>query len=128
MLESVVQDDQLRFQFLDGDFSGGHAVGILQVRHVGEFLLQFAGLVVPPAFLGPITAADNRHAHLMIAKPSGDPLDQRRFARPAQGDIAHAYHGHDRAMDRRLALIVAPISPRHGQRIRHFGQSQHPAQ
>ena len=44
MLESVIQHDQLRFQFLDGDFSCCNAIGILQMRHVRAV---FAPVPVP---------------------------------------------------------------------------------
>ena len=107
MLETIVEDDQLRFQFLDGDSSGGHAIGVLHVRHVGEFLLQLPGLVVAAAFLGSVTAAYDRHANLMPPKPSGDPFDQRRFTRSAERYITHAYNRHASMVDRRLAAVVA---------------------
>ncbi len=62
----------------------------------------------------------------MLPIPAGNPFHQRRFARPAQGDIAHADHGHAYAISRRRAAIIAPIAPQHGHRIRRFGQTERP--
>ena len=53
MLKAVVEQDELRFQFFDGDFRGRHAVGILHVRHVGQLLLQLPGFVVAARRLPP---------------------------------------------------------------------------
>ncbi len=97
---------------------------ILQVRYVGQFLLQFPGLVVSAALFGAVTAADYRHPHPAPSIPAGDPFDQGRFAGPAQCQVAHAHHRHAHVENRRLAMIVAPIAPRHGQGVRHFGQAQ----
>ena len=46
VLEGVVQHDQLALELLDRQPGGRHAVGILQMRHVGQLLLQFQRLVV----------------------------------------------------------------------------------
>jgi hypothetical protein len=61
MLKAVVEKDQLRFQFFDGDSRAGHAIGVLNVRHVGQFLLQLLGFVVAAAFFRAVTTAEDGH-------------------------------------------------------------------
>ena len=49
MLEAVVEDQDFALQLLDGGPGQGDAVGPLQVRHVGQVLVQHQGLVVEAA-------------------------------------------------------------------------------
>ncbi len=58
-----------------------------------------------------ISAADDRHANAARVEPRGEPLDQRRLAGAAEGEIAHAHHRHADAMDRGRAAVVAAVSP-----------------
>ena len=128
MLKRIVEQNQLAIEFLDRHLRGGDAIGILNVRHVGELLLQFESFVVPRPGFGAVAAADDRHPHAALPEPAGQPFDQRRFARAAKREIPDADHRHRDALDRLPAAIVLPIPPLDGQRIRHFRRSQQTAQ
>ena len=78
---------------------GGHAIGVLQVRHVRQRFSQFEGLVVGLALAGSISTADHRHANAALVEPAGDPADQGGLARAAEGQVADAQHGHAQAVD-----------------------------
>ncbi len=128
MLKTVVQHDQVRSEGGNGLPCGGHAVGVLQVRHVGERLLQFAGLVVGLARRGPITTANHRHTNAAVGEPAAEPADQGRLAGAAEGQVADADHRHADAVNRRPTVVVAAVPPAYGGRIERFSDAEHAAQ
>ena len=67
----------------------GDAVGPLQVRHVGQVLLEDQRLVVA-AGVGAVAAAQDGDAPLAAAIEAGDVLDARRLAGAADGQVADA--------------------------------------
>ena len=124
MLEAVVQQQQLRRQFLDGDRRRRDPVGILQVRHVGQREFQLKGLVVQPPLLRPVAAAENRDANVLPPQMPGDPLDHRRLAGAADGEIADAHHRHGGPMDLGGAAVVAAIAGPHDPAVGKAGGIQ----
>src|ERR687898_366012 len=78
VLESVVEDEYLAVELLDGRLGQRGAVGALQVRHVGEVLLEDERLVVA-ADLGAVAAAEDADAAVESAIKASDELHHRRL-------------------------------------------------
>ena len=79
MLKRVVEQNQLAIEFLDRHLRRRDAVGILNVRHVGQLLLQFKSFVVPRAGFGAVAAADDRHAHAALRGTNGPAIRPTAF-------------------------------------------------
>ena len=58
------------------------------MRHVGQVLLEYPPLVVEPAS-ATIATAQDRDPNPVPAKPAREPLDHRRFTRPAERQVSH---------------------------------------
>ena len=63
-----------------------------------------------PSAAGAVAAAEDGHAHAALRQVAGDPLDHRRLARAADGEIADAHHRHGRPVDVRGAAVEPPIA------------------
>ena len=83
------------------------AVGVLQVRHVGQRLLEHERLVVA-AGLGAVAAAEDGDLPVAVAVEAGDPLDARRLAGAADGEVADADDRHADADDLAPAAARRP--------------------
>ena len=124
VLKGVVQEDELAIQLFHGRTSCSHPIGILPLRHVGQLLFQFQRLVVFRTGLGPIAPADHGYSKAPTAKPSGEPLDHRRLAGSAQGEIADAYHRYVDAISLCGTRVVSPVPPTDRPSVGHFRQPQ----
>lgn len=133
MLEPIIQDDEVAIMVLDRPASGGHAIGILQMRYLGKSLGQFPPFIVwvptPCRSPGGTIAATNQ-CHLRAAprEPSGEPSDHGRLTGAAGGDIPHADNGHPDTMHGPAPGIESSISTFNGGGIRNLHDSQQPAQ
>ena len=128
MLKAVVEQHDLAFKFLDRRASPFDPIGMLQMGHVGQSLLEFERLVIPRPLLDAVAATDDRDPDVALAEPAGDPLDERRFAGAAEREVADAN-------DRRIHFvrfgaprIVARVPDPHGRRVTELRQPQPAAQ
>ena len=128
MLKPVVEHDELRAVLRDGAPCAAHAVGVLHVRHVGQLLGQFQGLVVGAALGRAVAAADQRHAQPVGRGTSAPATRRRRLAGSAERDVADADDRHVDALDRGAAGVITTISPANGGRIGDFEHAKRGAQ
>jgi hypothetical protein len=128
MLKTIVQHNGLRLKPLDSIACGGHAIGILQMRHVGEHFRQFEGLIVGLACFRSIPSTDHGNADAPLNEPSCDPSDHGRFARAAERQIPYADHRHTHTMDGGLSAIVASVAPLNSGRIKALADAKNAAQ
>ncbi len=97
MLESVVEDQDLAFELLQRGPGQGNTIRPLQVRHVGQVLVEDQGLVIEPAAAA-IAAAEDGDAPILPPIKAGHVFHHGRFARAAGGDIADADDGRSHTM------------------------------
>ena len=110
MLKGVVEHQHPAAKSVDGSPGGGEPIGILHVRHAGQFPSEFQGFIVGTAAHA-IPPADDADFLLLLIDLLYDPFDQRRLAGSTQREIAHADHGHVNAMDAICSGVVASIPP-----------------
>ncbi len=84
MLKSVVENDHVCVVLGDGLLSRDDAIGVLQLRHVGQRRCDFASFVIRAATLS-VTAADQRDRDVPLTKPLREPNHKRSFTRAADG-------------------------------------------
>ena len=86
MLEAIIEYQDLGLQLLDRDPRGLDPVAILEVRDVGEVLLQDTTFVVESMDLL-VAATQDRHPLVVSAEPSSHPLDHGCLAGAADGQV-----------------------------------------
>jgi hypothetical protein len=111
MLKTVVENDGVAIEFGNRAFGRGDAIWILYMRHVRERLLQFQRLIVLLAVLPTVTPTGDGHTNSMLSEPLCDPFHHRRFAGPAERQIADADYRHAHVMHRGLPTVVTAIPP-----------------
>ena len=73
---------------------------------------------------GPVAAAEDRDAHALPPQMAGDPLDHRRLAGAADGEVADADHRHGGPVDLGGAAVVAAIAGAHDPAVGNAGGAQ----
>ena len=107
---------------------GGHAIGVLHVRHAGQLPGQFASLVVGAAPPPAVTPTDHAYGDAPLGEPAGEPLDHRRLAGAAERKVAHAMTGTPTRYTAASPAVVAAVSPADDPGIRNLGRAEAAAQ
>src|SRR5262249_25024860 len=122
VLEAVVEDEHLALQLLQGNPGERDAVGALQVRDVGQVLLQQQRLVVG-AVVTAVPPAEDGDAEVPFAVEVGDVLDAGGLAGAADGEVADADDGGADAPGAEQAAVVGEVAQADRQAV---GQAQAP--
>ncbi len=128
VLETVVQQQNVRIEPVDGQSSGRDTVAVLDVRHFGKCLGELKGFVVLLAGGRPVAAADKCDDGAKIQQSAGEPFHHRRFARATEREVAHADDGHADAMNGGAAAIVTAIPHCDRERVGRFYHAQQAAE
>ena len=119
MLKAVVEDEQLRIEFLDGNSRGRDAVGVLQVRNVGAELFEDERFVIDSAFRRAVAAAEKTDADAVLAKRSRNVCGERRLAGAADGDVAETDDGDRGPYDFFPAAVEGNVSRASAKTVKH---------
>lgn len=86
MLKGVIQNEDLAFEFFDGDARELDAISSLEVGAIGQVVFQYKGFIIWT--MGrPISPTGDDHADAMPPKPARHPFDHRRLASASQSEV-----------------------------------------
>ena len=109
MLETIVENEQLGFEFFDRRRPDCDAIDALQMRHIGQVFFENHRLVVRPT-VAAIPAAEYRDLLAVVRTPTRNVFDARRFPRPAERDVPDTNHRHREFMHLAMAVVEQPVS------------------
>jgi hypothetical protein len=87
VLKTVVEDEQLRFKFLDGNPRHGGAVGVLKMGDIRQIFVENESLVVETV-ASAISPAQERDPDASVPIPAGHPLDHWGFAGSTESEVS----------------------------------------
>ena len=115
VLEPVVEQQAVRAR-RDRLPAGRHAVRVGIVRRLRQFAVEKQRFVILPRrradFARAISAAEDRRLAAVAQAPARDPLDHRRLAGAADGDVPDADHRRAEFPDRKVPSRYASLRSR----------------
>ena len=124
VLKAVVQNDELRVEFVNRGLSSCDSIWVLNVRNVRQPLLKLHRFVVGRPVFCAIAAACQGNSHVSLTKPASQPGDHRCFSRAARRNVPYANDGDVNTVYVTLVLIEAAISPANRVSIGYFARTQ----
>jgi hypothetical protein len=105
VLETVVEHDALHtlpFELA----TTLYAIRVLHVRHIGEQLCEQLALIIQRVPFATVAAGEDAGSACALTQLARDPLDHRRLARAAGGQISDADHRNLESLDRQESAVV----------------------
>ena len=124
VLETVVEQHDVRMIFGDRSSCGCHAISILHVRNARQRLGEFQRFVILLTSRSAVAAAHNRHVEPVLLYSACEPFYNRGFAGAAEREIADANDGYIHAMCDSRSAVVAAITLLYDECVRPLDNAQ----
>src|SRR5262245_20105144 len=123
MLETVVKDQHIAFQFLDRCFCQVDAIRSGEVRDVGQILFKDQRFVArsPPST---IATAQDRYSMSKTTEIASNEFDARRLSRSPDRQVPHTDDRRGHSFNRLPAAIVEPVANPRAPAVRPTSHAQ----